>query len=216
MAASAADAHVPHVCDTKSVGAGGVTFREVMKGQLKLGETDPSTGYRGAGTAAITMTATVTIDDVRAFVRDPVHTAVLCADLDLPKIAGPTQSAAGRFGLFVPTADARTTQMRYELPLQVDGKPHLLRGIKTITPAGPWLLWRATTTLHATLHDVTDSDEQIVAAGILRLGPFGLLAMMRTMHGTGARPWVRTRSVAQFLGFFVGGLVSTYLLHRRA
>lgn len=195
---------------------GGVTFREVMSGQLMVGESDPSAGYRARGTAAIRVTATVTILDIDEFLRDPAHGAALSAELDVPRVAGPVQSTEGQFGLFVPTGDARTTHMRYELPLVVDGQPHLLQGIKTITPDAAWRLWHATTTLHTTLYDISESDVKIVAAGVLRLRPFGLLAMLKSMQGTGPRRSTRICSVAQFLSFFVGGLVSTYVLHRRA
>jgi hypothetical protein len=202
--------------DARRAAAGGVTFREVMSGQLTVGQSDPRAGYKQAGSSAVTMRATITIADVSAFVRDPGHCAQLCAELDLPRITGRVQSSAGHFGLFVPTSDARTTLMRYELRFEIGGKPHLLRGVKNCTAAPLWRLWRATTTLNTTLHDLSDSDERIVAAGIMRLGPVGLLAMLKTMHGIGTRPWVRIRSTAQFLGFFIGGLVSTYLLQRRA
>jgi hypothetical protein len=194
----------------------GVRFREEMAGQLTTGETDPIAGYRGRGTGAITMYAAIEIADVPAFIADPGHNAELTAEIDIPRLGGRFTSGVGHFGLFVPTEDARVTNMVYELPVVIDGEDHLLRGVKPIRVAAPWRLWPATTTLLTTLHQGDSAEGKVVAAGALRLGMKELVAMVRTMEGTADWAVERWWRVAQFLGFFTGGLVSTYLLRRRA
>ena len=57
----------------------GLEFREVMRGGFAPGATDPASGAREGTRAGSTLTlhATATIADVRAFVRDPEHTGHL-------------------------------------------------------------------------------------------------------------------------------------------
>lgn len=194
----------------------GVAFDEVMAGQVTMGEKDPWTGYLGEGTVGMVLRATVEIDDIAAFVDDPDHAARLRTTVDAPRLGERFSSHAGLFGLFVPTDEARTTQMVYEWPVLIDGREHWVRGAKDVTVAAPWRMWPATTTLLTTVHDGSDSSGPVVAAGILRLGVPELLSMIGTMRGVGVGPLRRSWAVLRFLSFFCGGLVSTYVLRRRA
>jgi hypothetical protein len=195
---------------------GGVTFREVMTGQLTAGETDPRAAYSGHGTSGIRLMATINIADLRTFFEDPTHSASMVADLDMPRIGGRLTNVTGRFGLFVPTGDARSTQMLYELPLTIEGREHFLRGVKNIRVAAPWRMWPATTTLLTTLHEGDTDVGKVVAAGILRIRPLGVIGMLSTLRGIGEHAVGYAGPVVEFLTFFVGGLFSTYVLRRRA
>ncbi|KAA0017062.1 hypothetical protein [Antrihabitans cavernicola] len=184
----------------------GLRFREVMTGQVTMGEKDPWVGYRSPASAAVTFTARITIEDIGTFLADPDHAAALSADLDVPRLGGRIASRGGVFGVFTPTDDARTTHIRYELPITIDDRPHWLHGVKVVTVAAPWRLWPATTTLLTFIHEGVDDSGAIVGAGVLKMGAGKLIRSVTTLRG----------AVAQYLSFFAGGLISTYLLRRRA
>lgn len=195
----------------------GVTFREVMTGQLTLGTADPRAGYQNPNSVGFVVDATIDIPDLTAFLDDPNHRGGLFADVEVPRWGEQFGSrVGGAFGLFTPTEHARTTHMVYELPVTIDGRPHWIVGVKQIRVEAIWRLWPATTTLYTTVHEGRDSSGAVVGAGIVRLNLSGVLAMLATMRGTRARWPVRGWNVLRFLTFFTTGLVSTYLLRRRA
>lgn len=208
------------VAATGVVAAAGVRFDEVMTGRLALGETDPRAGYRSPGAVGVVLRCRIRIADVDAFLDDPAHGAELLGDVDIPVLGGRFESEAGRFGLFVPSGSARLTHMVYESRVVIDGRPHWFHGHKEIRVAGPWRLWPATTTLLVTLHDGAGESEDagpVVGAGVLRLRPTDFLSLLGSLRATGgATARRRWAARGRFTVFFAGGLVSTYLLRRRA
>ncbi len=194
----------------------GVEFREVMTGQITLGAADPWAGYRGSASVGVILNATVTIDSVKAFLADPRHPGVLTVDFVAPRWGEQIAGGTGQFGLFVPSGQARTTHMLYELPVVIDGRRYWLRGVKYVTVSGIWRMWSATTTLLTTVHAGDDNTGAVVGAGVLRLDLPGLFSMLGTMRGANGRWSNRVWAVARFLAFFAGGLFSTYVLRRPA
>jgi hypothetical protein len=211
----------------------GLTFREVMTGQLSLREPDPRKGYRKPGSVGIAFRARVEIADIAAFLADPQHPGVLITNVEVPRWGAQLPDATGRFALFAPvaaqpgcesfrspgtpkrlTADDRSrgTQMIYETPVLINGEPHRLCGVKELRIAGPWRLWPATTTLFVEVRQGADGVGAVVGSGILRLSLSGFVAMLATMRGTGGP--LRQVAVVRFMVFFVRGLVATYLLRR--
>ncbi len=203
----------------------GVTFAERMTGLLSMGEKDPVAGYHAPGATGVVFDARVTIADLDAFLDDPGHVGALSAVVDIPRWGGRFTSGPGRFELFAPTDSARATRMSYSLPITVDGVAHTFAGSKTVRVGPPWRLWPDTTTLHTTVHEapavtglalVGEPSGMPVAAGLMRITVPALFDMAGTVHGVGPGRLARAAAVSRFLGFFAGGLTSTYLLRRRA
>lgn len=195
----------------------GVSFRETMRGFISLGATDPVAGARGPGAVPVALHATINIDDVGAFVRDPDHTGRLHGWLEAHRLGGWLPSCDGRFGLFTPTEDPDVSHMVYDMRLRAGGDDLYMRGRKHVALAGPWRLWPATTTLYVTLHAGKDENGPIVAAGVLRLGVGALFALLGTLIATGCdRPLKRWRAKGRFFAFFAASLWRIYVRRQRA
>jgi predicted patatin/cPLA2 family phospholipase len=193
----------------------GLTFRETMTGRLTMGATDPRKGYDDPAAFPFVLHASIGIDDTKAFAADRTHSGELVGHLVSPRFGGLFSASRGVFQLFAPSGDPRTTWMVYAMGLRKDGKAYWFSGRKHVTIALPFRLWRATTTLHVTLHEGEDESGPVVAAGILRLGVFDLLALLGTVRATGCTTLgQRWRAIAAFVGFFARELTRTYLLRR--
>lgn len=195
----------------------GVSFRETMRGLITWGETDPSTGARGPAAIPVALHATINIDDIAAFIRDPGHIGRLHGWLEAHRLGGWLPSADGRFGLFTPTPDPDVSHMVYDMRLREGGRDLYMRGHKHVAIAGPWRLWPATTTLYVTLHDGADERGPVVAAGILRLGVGALFALFGTLVATRCdRRFTRWRTKSRFYAFFASSLWRIYVRRARA
>jgi hypothetical protein len=191
----------------------GVTFRETMTGGFTLGARDPASG--AAGKDQLAMQATIQIEEVDAFVRDPRHLGGLTGHVDFEPFGKAVPAESGVFGLFTPSGDPALTYMVYELGLRHQGKSYYLAGKKHVRIGAPWKLWGETTTLYTTLHDGTDASGPIVGAGVLRLGVPDLLKLLSTLHATNAPTAGRSAAaVWAFFRFFTAELVRTYLLRK--
>jgi predicted patatin/cPLA2 family phospholipase len=195
----------------------GVTFREVMTGRLTFGTGDPRAGYRDPAAIPFSLRASIDVRATKGFVADPDHRGDLTGELYSPRAGGTLPASRGEFRLFSPAGDGQTSEMVYELGYRRDGRPYWFRGRKHVAIAAPWKLWRATTTLYVTLHDGPDETAPVIAAGILRLGVFDLLALLGTLHATGCETLGRRlKSVFGFFGFFTRQLWRIYVLRKVA
>ena len=193
----------------------GVAFREVMRGRVTFGETDPKRGARGAAAIPVVLHGTIDIDDMRAFVQDPRHRGDLNGHMEIHRKGGWLPSVKGAFGLFSPSGDRALSYMAYDMTVMIDGRPCLFRGRKHVRFAMPWRLWGATTTLYVTVHQGGEPDGEVIAAGILHLGVADLLGLLGTLHATGVLRWhKRVRACWRFLRFFAGQLVRIYVFRR--
>ena len=192
----------------------GVTFREQMVGRLTFGVTDPVAGYDDVGAVPFTLKASIDIPDIEAFVADPTHTGGLTGHLYAPRAGFTLPGKSGIFRLFSPSGDPNLTYMVYELAYERDGKPYYFAGRKEVRVGPVWRGWRETTTLYVRLHE-GDASGPIVAAGILRLNIFDLLALLGTFHATGCeRPSDGWRAIGGFAWFFTRELWRTYIVRK--
>jgi hypothetical protein len=191
----------------------GISFKETMRGGVALGSIDPAKGARIGPT--LVMHATIVIDDIAAFVADPLHRAHLTGQIDYAPLGTGLQAETGVFGLFCPSGDPKLTFMVYELGFAHAGQRWYLAGKKHVRVGSPLHLWPETTTLFATLHQGPDAQSPVAGAGVLRLGAPQLLALLGTLHATQAPGLgARMSAVTQFMGFFSRELLRTYILQR--
>lgn len=195
----------------------GVSFRERMAGRISFDTTNPVTGGADRNAVPVVLNATINLRDIAGFVRDPQHRGEMAAHLYSPRLGFIRPGTDSNFSLFAPSDQSDLTYMTYELGVLLDGKPHWFSGCKYVRRGWFWRLWRETTTLHVTLHKGHDRTGPVVAAGILRLGLIDFIGLMATLTardcpGLGAR----LGATGQFIEFFAGSLVRTYLRKGRA
>ena len=193
----------------------GVAFREAMTGRLTFGATDPARGYADPAAVPFILKAAIDIRDIEAFRADRNHRAELTGHLEAPRAGGTLPAADGVFALFEPSPDPALTYMVYAMGYRHGGRDYWFNGKKHVRIASPLRLWRATTTLFVTLHEGRDAAGPVVAAGILRLGWFDLVALLGTLHATECEGMMaRLRTIGRFAGFFASELWRTYVLRR--
>ena len=194
----------------------GFTFDETMSGGFALGETDPQSGKdRGQlNGSELAMHATVSIEDLDTFIADPNHLGGLSGSVDFTPFGSGIRAPGGVFNLFSPTSDPSLKLMIYELAFEHEGKSYYLAGHKEVRDAAPTELWKATTTLYTRLHEGTDKEAPVVAAGVLSLGVKQLMALVSTMRVTNAGSHAREiETMMKFGRFFMGDLWDTYVKH---
>jgi hypothetical protein len=192
----------------------GIAFREAMTGRITFGVADPREGYADPAAVPFILKASIDIGDIDAFVADATHTGALAGHLYAPRAGFVLPSTEGVFRLFSPSPDLAMTEMVYEMGYRRDGKSYYFRGRKHVQIGWPWRAWRGTTTLYVTLHE-GDGSGPTIAAGILRLNFFDLLALLGTLHATGCqRPGERWRAIGRFAAFFTRELWRTYVMQR--
>ena len=192
----------------------GVAFREQMVGRLTFGVTDPVVGFNDIGAVAFTLKASIDVPDIEAFVADPTHSGGLTGHLYAPRAGFTLPGKSGIFRLFSPSGDPNVTWMVYELSYQRDGKPYYFAGRKEVRVGPVWRLWHETTTLYVRLHE-GDASGPIVAAGIVRLNIFDLLALLGTFHTIGCERLSQSlRAIGGFAWFFARELWRTYIVRK--
>lgn len=191
----------------------GITFDETMAGHFALNEADPEAGAdRGENNGTtLAMHATVTIEDLDAFIADPKHQGGLKGTIDFAPLGMGMKAKSGVFNLFSPSKSADLKYMVYEMAFRHDGKPRYLAGKKHVHDDVGVDLWSDTTTLFTTLHDGEDASAPVIGAGVLRLDMGDFLKLMSTIKVTGTRSAVeRATAVAKFGQFFMGELWDIY------
>ena len=194
----------------------GFTFDETMSGGFALGESDPQSGKdRGQlDGSELAMHATVSIENLDAFIADPNHLGGLTGRVDFTPFGSGIPAPSGVFNLFSPTSDPGLKLMVYELAFEHAGKGYYLAGHKEVRDAAPTELWRATTTLYTRLHEGPDKEAPVVAAGVLSLGVKQLMALVSTMRVTNAKNHAQeAETMMKFGRFFMGDLWDTYVKH---
>ncbi|AQZ65301.1 hypothetical protein BKM31_31080 [[Actinomadura] parvosata subsp. kistnae] len=202
-----------------AAGAPGLTFREKMSGYFAMGVADPGEGARvGRRTRwRLTLRATVTIDDMRAFVADPLHPGTLRGEIELPGVAQRIPFHDGIFQLFAPSGEPDLTLLVYEAPFSYDGQAYYLAGRKNVRDDLGLDLWPDTTTLEVRLHRGPDARGEVVGAGVLRLGVAELAALLVSMRARNvASPVEAARVFGAFGLLFARSLRASYLQRPRA
>jgi hypothetical protein len=192
----------------------GITFREVMEGPFTLGATDPIVGAKQGdvgGAATLSLHATISIEDLDAFIADARHGGRITGSISFPPFGAEIPARTGVFQLFSPADDPRMRYMVYELGFRHGDTDYYLAGRKEVKDDPGPDLWRDTTTLFTRLHKGVDANGPVVGAGVLRLGMVELGRLASTMHATGAESLAQAAgAVARFGKFFIGQLWDQY------
>jgi hypothetical protein len=186
-----------------------VRFTETMTGWIGPGD-DPLVGEaagRAAGARSF-FTLTVITTDVGAMVTDPEHRSPAFGCAVFPSVfPAPMAVHQGHLDLFVDAGPGRL-EMRYGLDL-VDGAGHRWRldGVKRVARRR-WFptVFTDTTTLFVHLRE---SEGPRRLAGVLYMGPGGVLAQGLTFRGQG-RFW-GIGAIVSFMRYYIGSVVKCYL-----
>jgi hypothetical protein len=122
-------------------------------------------------------------------------------------------SESGVFGLFTPDSqDPELVYMVYEIGFRHEGKAYYLAGRKHVRLGSPLKLWGETTTLYTTLHRGSGPEDEVIGAGVLRLGVRELLRLLGTVRATQAPAEEDgARAIGRFFKFFTTELFRTYV-----
>ncbi len=194
--------------------AAGIRFRETMAGAVMRGEQDYREGARRGNRAGeiLAMHASVTIDDVQAFIADPAHAGTLRGSVDYSPFGTGIECHSGTFNLFAPADDPHMKLMVYELGFVHAGREYYLAGHKAVRDDPGFDLWRDTTTLFTRLHEGRDKTGGVVAAGVLTLGVADLVHLLASMEVVNASSaGERAATLANFGRFFMGELWDSYI-----
>jgi len=191
-----------------AVAAGGLRWREVMRGTLDV---------EGARVAAW-VEITIAVADVASFVADPAHPGVVTGSIQVEGLtaADGTPVEAGSFHLFLDEGEAAARAMRYTLPFHaLDGRRWVLSGVKDVRGQRIVDFWRATTTL-ATRLESPDGDGP-PGVGQLRISASGVGRLIASMRGDpGARRSDPVAALWRFVRFYARTVLRLYLAGKRA
>jgi hypothetical protein len=197
----------------------GLFFREVMSGMITMGIADPVEAYANDGAIAMRLHATVTVQNLPAFIKDPNHKGQWRASGSIPVLGGDVIGMDdGDFGLFrrAIRADKGVRELVYDTTISVGDQQYKMRGRKYVEPSPPWRVWPATTTLYVQLFPVRGGTGEPVAAGILRLTLSAFIRQLLSMQVIGDVGWFeRCSQKLSFYRFFVSSLINTYIKGRR-
>ena len=186
-----------------------LTFRETLSGPLTLGESDPLAGAGRGRHTPLTFHATISVDDVEAFIRDPAHAARLVAHLSYAPIGDYLPVKRGSFNLFQAGDALDTRLMTYGMAFEHLGREYYLSGTKTIHDGKGADLWRDTTRLYCRLHEGSSEQSPVIGAGVLRLGLGDLLRVVSSMRSA-REGMAGIQAVARFGRYFLGTLWDIY------
>ncbi|HEX4587787.1 MAG TPA: hypothetical protein VH185_07455 [Mycobacterium sp.] len=200
----------------------GLNFREVMKGLITMGATDPVKGYADDAAIAMELHAAVRIPNLPGFLKDPTHKGRWQASGSIPVLHGDiTSEDDGDFGLFrrAIRKNRGVRELVYDTEISVGDQRYRMRGRKFVEPSPPWRMWPATTTLYVQFFPVTggtDDPAGAVAAGVLRLSLGAFIKQLLSMRVTGRFGLIdKFGHLLTFYRFFVSSLVNTYIKGRR-
>lgn len=194
-----------------------LSFSEVMKGFVGLGEHDFEDGHRKGRDAGTRLEAhlTISVDDINAFVTSPAHEAVVTGYVECEAIGGRLSVDGGTFNLFVDEGNPENKQMRYRMRLQ-DAKhtPYTFVGTKVVTDDPGVDVWADTTTLYTRLLDGTpepsgDENATVLASGIISIHLLDFLRELTTFQ-VGGPPAGRPAALTRFGTLFLGKLWDVY------
>jgi hypothetical protein len=189
--------------------AAGVTFNERMGGYVAPCEQPPADAadYRHAfgegkhAGAECHFEATMLIDDIAAYVRDPQHIAKMGGTFHWGPV-GDAQIQDGRFQLFVKNPETGVREMLYRFTFDgPGGEPLTFSGVKWMKPKGRVNTWSPSTTLFSRIER---PDGSAVWCGILTIGLRETLKLFRSARPVGASDSREgKRAVRAFNGFFM-------------
>jgi hypothetical protein len=186
------------------------SFRETMSGPLTLGEAEPLAGAGKGRHTPFTFHATISIDDMEGFLRDPQHAARLEGRISYPPLGEDLPVKRGSFNLFKGSDTPGTRLMTYGMAFEVDGREYFLEGTKTIRDEKGFDLWHDTTRLYCHLHEGSHESGRVVGAGVLKLGVRDVLNIVRSMQSERRQGMQEVEAIGKFGRFFLGTLWDVY------
>jgi cholesterol oxidase len=193
--------------------AGGFTFTETMGGYVASGaETYRAGASRGRRNAeSLRFKLTIRIADLRAFLHDPSHTAVMTGVVDSSRLGRGLQVDSGTFNL-LQRMDSGRLRMGYHVEFRSrDGDPYVLEGFKDVHNDHVVDLWYDTTALFTILRPADAVEGPDVYRGILRISPIALVPQVLSMRDPNSRSLVRhATALARFNWFFSTTLAKEY------
>jgi predicted acylesterase/phospholipase RssA len=195
-----------------------VSFSEVMKGFIGLGELDFEDGYRKGRGAGTRMEAHLTIStgDIDRFVTLPEHEAAVTGHVDCAALGGRLRVEQGTFNLLVDEGRPERKQMLYRLLLRDPaGRTGTFVGRKVVSDEPGADLWADTTTLYTRMLDgsvVAPSDDDgaaVAASGIISIQLLDFLHQLTTIR-VGGPVEARPAALARFGTLFLGKLWDVY------
>jgi cholesterol oxidase len=198
----------------------GLTFTETMGGYISAGNFDDDAFELAARAGELAgsraqFTLTISFPDFEAFMADRSHAGNASGSIRVDGITGPqgVPVRQGLFNLFVPSDSFYARRMVYVLPFYgTDGKPYLLDGHKDVRDDGVADVWKATTTLYASIRAGHDRSGPIVASGILWIRKRDFARQLTTIRATGPGTALeRADVVTRFGKFFLGNLVHIFI-----
>ena len=195
-----------------------ISFTETMGGSVVFGASDFDVGARNGGGSAkpLSVTLTITADDLDRFMIEPAHEARVEGYVQCEDLGGRLPVEGGSFNLFVDEGDPAHKRMRYRLHFRDGvGHPLTLTGFKVIETETGRGLWRDTTTLYTRVlkghvEAGEDADAESVAAGIIRITPLKFARQLTTFRARGATAGASMAGLARFGVLFAGGLWDVY------
>jgi predicted acylesterase/phospholipase RssA len=183
----------------------GVSFHEVMKGSVVVGESP------GGGASRISLDLDVTIGDVAEFAADHAHIAEVKGTVSCAAFGGQLAIRSGRLSLLADAAGMLSTEkhMTYDLRMAGgQGRKLHLHGVKQLQRGARPSLWTDTTTMTTEVCD--EVTGAVLAAGIVRISLPGFLRQLTTLRGAAPTVGGRVAALAQFGDFFADQLWQVY------
>lgn len=193
-----------------------VSFTETMGGSVVLGATDARSQNGGGAQKPLSVTLTITADDLDRFMIEPTHEARVEGFVQCEDLGGRLPVEGGAFNLFVDEGDPAHKRMLYRLHFRDGvGHPLTLTGYKVIETETGRGLWRDTTTLYTHVlkghvDAAGDAAAEPVAAGIIRITPLKFARQLTTFRARGPSAAASMSGLARFGVLFAGSLWDVY------
>lgn len=192
----------------------GITFNERMDGFLaghsgqELERNDYRAGYQQAKATgdACRFEATMVMEDIGSYVRDPEHRAKMTGKFFWGSNE-PAEMRGGEFQLYVKNPETGIREMRYRFDFDGPGGEQLtFSGVKWMKPKARINTWAPSTTLYS---KITRADGTVAWCGILTIGfkeTAKLFQSLRPINATDKKEG--RRAVIAFNRFFMGEQVA--------
>lgn len=185
-------------------------FSETMGGRVAAGATSYTAGAKRRDGETLRFRVTITIPDLRAFLKDPGHAAPMTGTIESSRLGVGLPVEEGTFNLLARGNDGRL-RMGYDLRFRgEDGRRYALEGYKDVHNDRMIDFWYDTTALFTTLR-AEDGGTDEPALGILRIRPLDLVPQVLSMRNPNAGNVLgHASSLARFGWFFGSTLAREY------
>ena len=198
-----------------------LSFREVMKGFVSLGETDYDRGLRKgqADGTDLSLQLEIKTEDVDRFVTTPQHEASANGTIMCAAFGGERPVLQGVFNLLIDSEQSDRKIMYYRL-FFTDGNnnPLTLLAFKDVHDDPGFDVWTDTTTaftriVRGHIDMAHEATAEVLAAGIIRIHMLDFLHQLTTFRVEGPTLTGRAVALARFGKLFMGKLWDVYARH---